>query len=224
MDRRMLALVIILLIAVGAGAAYLRGKGGSTDTPVNYKAKILSRLGALNCYSYEERISLVRGNISVNSTIDGGYFNGTYFFHGKKDGVEWWTVLTGDSLVQRIIINGSEKTVTMNVSEAERSVLTSYDPVKFALRAVGTGMEIGGDELSRTYRYTVRLFPGKDDTMMSGNVTIMIGEDFSPKEIRIIGKVIDPLGKSEIRKLNAKLSGSCQIPGWVQELMKKKGG
>jgi len=223
MDRKVLALSIILVITVGVGVAYFYGKSDSNEVPVNYKAKILSKLGAMDCYTYEESINIVRGNVSINSTIEGGYYNGTYFFHGKKEGVEWWTVVTGGTLLQRIIVNGSERIVTMNISDAERSMLTSYDPVKFALRAVGAGMELGGDELSRTYRYTMRLYPGKDDTLISGNVTVVMDQDFNPVKIKTVGTVMPPSGKSEIRKITSEISENCRTPGWVVELVKKAG-
>ncbi|NJE75538.1 hypothetical protein [Thermococcus sp. ES12] len=131
MNRRILAIGIAVLALIAVGVFYYLGSS-SSEVPMNYRAKILSSLGGMNCYTYEEKVTVSRGNSSVTSTINGGHFNDTYFFHGKREGIEWWTVVTKRAMVQKVIVNGTERTVKMNLSEDEYSMLISYDPVKFS--------------------------------------------------------------------------------------------
>ncbi|GAB6135927.1 hypothetical protein JCM16307_14760 [Thermococcus prieurii] len=207
------AIIVVLLVAIGA-YVYHGKSSGSTGVP--YKAFILSNLGSLNCYSYTENATVVRDGKTLHISMKGGYFNGTYYFHGKRSGLEWYIVLKNTTAKEIVIMNGTKKKFTATLTLDETARTEAYDPVKVALQAIGAGTEIKRDSDSVTYRFLITVSPS-NDLKMNGTITVKL-KDKVPTGFVIDADLLLGGKKVEHRSITAVLSRGCSLPEWVKEL------
>ncbi|WP_145955361.1 hypothetical protein [Thermococcus henrietii] len=207
------AIIVVLLVAIGA---YVYHGKGSGSTGVPYKAFILSNLGSLNCYSYTENATVVRDGKTLHISMKGGYFNGTYYFHGKRSGLEWYIVLKNTTAKEIVIMNGTKKKFTATLTLDETARTEAYDPVKVALQAIGAGTEIKRGSGSVTYRFLITVSPS-NDLKMNGTITVKL-KDKVPTGFVIDADLLLGGKKVEHRSITAVLSRSCSLPKWVKEL------
>jgi len=215
MRGKIVGLVVILFAVMGGIGFYVMSQNKTSPSNSDFTPKLLSRLGGMDCYTFNETVIVTYSNITITSTLTGGFYNGTYFFHGKKNGTEWWTVISGGELIQRVLINGSSKIIEFNITQDQRSLMTIYDPVKLALRAVGAGKEISRKRNSGEYHYTIRL---TEKELMCGNLTVWVDKNFYPVKIVSNGVTFREGNRTVVLSIRANVFNKCVIPSWVKEL------
>ncbi|WP_456367326.1 hypothetical protein [Thermococcus sp.] len=216
--KKLLAGVLILgvLLAIAGGYSYLQEKGPSKK-PDTTRAKILSYLGGLECYSYVETGQITRTNQTVNITLWGGKYNDTYYFHEKVGELEWYGIIVNSTLKEKILVNGTFNNVTAVLSRDEKAMFLSFDPVRVAIHAIGVGKLLEKDKTSATYSFNITVSPSRV-IRMGGTITVF----WSGKNVEKIVlnvSVIYPSGIYEKRELTAVL-GACKRPHWLNKLSK----
>lgn len=215
MKSRTLAVLVVAVLLTAVGAyAYYNKASGPEGAP--YATLILSDLGALDCYSYIENSTVEEDGNVIKTSLEGGYFNGTYYFHGKRPGFEWYIVLQDRTANELVITNGTKKNFTVWLTREEAARIRAYDPVKVAIQAVGAGTEISRDSNNATYQFSITL-PPSDRLKMNGTITVEL-EDKVPVSFIIDGDLILDGEKVEHRTIKAILRRDCSVPEWVKDL------
>ena len=218
MNGKMVGAIIAILIIIGIAGIWYSSQSPNKTTQVNPKGAIVARMGSMNCYQYQENITTIQGNVTEHSTVEGGYSNGSYFFHGKKNGLEWWGLIEGKRLSEKVLRNGNVTHINVNLTQADIKDLTLYDPIKTGLRALGSAssVEVSGSWI--TSNYTIYITYKGSGAIMSGTIKVLYGNDYTPEKIELTGKISN--GKEILQEfsLSAKIIPSCQLPEWAEEL------
>lgn len=219
--RKTLAVLILVIAAVGvAGAWYLRG-GESVihrPSPLEVKGQVLARLGAMDCYSYAQDVTVQAGNVTVKSHVDGGFSNGTYYFHGKRSGMEWWGTLRGHHLVERVSRSGETKNLDVNLTDDELSAIMMYEPVRLAIRALGSSNKVDISGKVLTANFTLPEIEGGVQETFSGTIRVRFDGSYRPVEIAVNGKVTSSNRTVKTISFSARIKEECQIPEWEKTL------
>ncbi len=218
MNGKVVGAIIAVLIIVGIAGILHSSTSPSKEKIGNPKGAVLATMGSLGCYQYEENITTTEKGVTEHSTIDGGYSNGSYFFHGRKKGLEWWGLLEGNNLTEKILRNGSVSWANLSLTRSEVKDLTLYDPVKTGLRALGSTSAVAVSGQRITANYTLYITYKGSGAIMTGTIKVLYGEDYSPKRIELEGKISRGEKILQEFSISAVLSSSCELPGWVKEL------
>ncbi len=218
--RKALAVLILVIAAAGvAGAWYLKGGGGVIHgpSPLEVKGQVLARLGAMDCYSYAQDVTIQAGNVTVKSHVDGGFSNGTYYFHGKRSGMEWWGTLRGHHLVERVSRSGETKNLDVNLTDEDLSAIMMYEPVRLAIRALGSSNKVDISGKVLTANFTLPEVEGGVQETFSGTIRVRFEGSYRPVEIAVKGRVI--AGEKTVKTVSftAGIKRECRKPEWSKE-------
>ncbi|MBP1912023.1 hypothetical protein [Thermococcus stetteri] len=207
--------IIIGLVILGGYVYTSRTQSHSPEIDTT-RAQILAYLGDLDCYSYIENVTTTAENRTVESNIEGGKINGTYYFQGESKGLIWHAVILNNTLLERISINGTTREVNLTLSADEKALFLSADPVKIALQAVGAGKLVRKDKDSRVYSFNILVSPSTN-VRMNGTVTVFWDGEKVTKLIFNV-KVRTTDGQTEKRTITAAIREKCEQTEWAKEL------
>ncbi|ASJ06713.1 hypothetical protein [Thermococcus pacificus] len=219
MERLTAVLALVLIVLGAVGAWYLAGGGQTihhTSAQV-VKAKVLVRLGTMDCYSYSQNMTVSYGNVTIQSHADGGLNNGTYYFHGTRDEMEWWGTIKDHHLVEKVVGSGETKEIETNLTDEELSAMMLYDPVKLALRALGSSEDVQISASWITCNFTLPETEGGAHKTFSGTIKVRFDESYRPLKVVVDGK-ISYEGKTLRRvSFSADVKNECSTPEWENE-------
>lgn len=210
-----LAVILIGIVIIGG---YLYTQRASKHSPQidTSRTQILAYLGGLDCYSYHENITIIIGNETIESSINGGRINGTYYFEGQRSGLHWYAVIINNTLKERIITNETTKDINITLSKDERAMFLSVDPVKVGIQAFGVGKLVEKNKDKITYAFDITLSLSAD-VEMNGTVTVLWDGRRATKLIFNV-EVWTQGRQSEKRTIIAAIKENCVQPKWLKEL------
>jgi hypothetical protein len=216
--RAGIALIIAGLI-LGGGYLYVSKIREPSKTVDTTRTKVLSYLGALDCYSYLENVTTTAGNRTVKSSIAGGKINSIYYFQGRRQDIVWYAILRNSTLKELISVNGTRRDVNVTLSNNEKAMFLSMDPVRIGLQAVGAGKQLEKDKNSVKYGFSITVSPSTG-IRMNGTVTVFLEGN---KVTRLVFdvNVISSDGQVEKRTITAVIEGKCELPEWAKGLLEQ---
>ncbi|WP_297503344.1 hypothetical protein [Thermococcus sp.] len=218
--KRTLAVLILVIAAGIAGAWYLRGSGSiiHQQSPLAVKGQILARLGAMDCYTYTQNITVSSGNVTVRSSVEGGLNNGTYYFHGRRSGTEWWGTIRGCHLVERVVNAGEKKEFNINLTENELSAMMMYEPVQLAIRALGSSDKVSVSGQWLVCNFTLPETGGGSPETFAGTIKVKFNDHYIPTRL-IVDSIVTSNGETVKRvSFSADIKEECWIPEWEKIL------
>ena len=218
MNGKVIGAIIAVLVIAGIAGIWHSSNSPSGRAGVNPKGAILAKMGSLACYQYQENLTTIDGNVTDHTTIYGGYSNGSYFFHGKKGNFEWWGLLEGKNLTEKILRNGSVSRVNLTLTDSEIKDLTLYDPIKTGLMALGSTSAVKVSKSWITANYTIYITYWSSGAIMTGSIKVLYGKDYTPKRIEMTGKISRGNEILQEFSISALIVNSCELPEWAKEL------
>jgi|GEM_PF-4999840 len=218
MNGKAVGAIVSVLIIVGIVGVWYSSHSPTKPAQVNPKGAILARMGSMACYQYQENITTIEGNVTEHSAVEGGSSNGAYFFHGRKKGLEWWGVIRGKTLLEKVSSNGTVSHIKVNLTEGEIKDLLLYDPIKTGLRALGSASSVRVSGSWVASNYTIYITYKGSGALMTGTVRVFYGKDYTPEKIELTGKISNGREVLQEFSLSAKIIPSCGLPEWAKEL------
>jgi hypothetical protein len=215
--KRLAALGVIIVLLF-AGALWFFNSSGTVHPRTNPRGAVLAKMGAMTCYLYTENITTVTGNSAERTFVEGGSFNGSYFFHGRKGDLEWWGLIRGKELVERVSRNGTVSHLRVNLTESEIKDLLLYDPIKTGLRALGSASSVKASDSWVASNYTIYVTYRGSGAIMSGTVKVFYGKDYTPERIELKAEISNGREVLQEFSLSAEIISSCRLPEWVKGL------
>ncbi|MCD6372005.1 MAG: hypothetical protein J7L37_00400 [Thermococcus sp.] len=218
MRGKFIGVIVAVLVIAGIVGVWYSSNHPLKEVQVNPKGAILAKMGSLTCYQYDENLTTIDGNVTDHTTIYGGYSNGSYFFHGKKENFEWWGLLEGKNLTEKILRNGSVSQVNLTLTDSEIKDLTLYDPIKTGLMALGSTSAVEVSKSWITANYTIYITYWGSGAIITGTIKVLYGKDYTPKRIEMTGKISRGNEILQEFSISALIVNSCELPEWAKEL------
>ncbi len=218
MNGKVIGAIIAALIIVGIVGIWYSSNSPSKGVVTDPKGAVIAKMGSMTCYHYQANITTVENNVTEQSLVEGGYSNNSYFFHGRKENFEWWGLLKGMNLTEKILKNGTVSRVNLTLTRSEVKDLTLYDPIKTGLRVLGSTSAVKVSKSWITANYTIYITYNGLGAIMTGTIQLLYGKDYSPQRIELKGKIIRGNKTLQEFTISAVILPSCELPEWVKEL------
>jgi len=219
MKMKPVAIAALVLIIIGIAAWYQTSHAPAAHKQVtDYKGILVANMGSMKCYTYEENLTTTSNGKTTHSSILGGYYNGTYFFHGKTANMEWWAVIKGNRFIEKISKGGKTTTVQMNLTKKEIQDMLLYEPVKLGLRALGSGTTVKSGPSVVVVDYTMYVPYNGNTAIMVGRAEVGFTKDYSREKMNISGTISPGNNILEKLSISAVVHATCHVPEWVPQL------